>query len=194
MLPRKLTSTGVKQNTVFPPSALQRIISVLLNKEGRKAYQVPSQYCKVLFNFPTQPSPVCFHTLRRGDSCTEGHLCYGVEIFRCSMRYRPVLFTLAHYVAFVNSPAGICGVRSHQMFPGKLVSPVSQTAIRRVALCQTRTDWPSAENQLTYDLLAVIHIPPAAVSQSTWQLQSPGTLLLSPTCPHPCFFSSLDKS
>lgn len=71
----------------------------------------------------------------------------------------PRLFALAHYVAFVNSPAGVCNVRSHQMFAGKLVSPASQPAIRRVAPCQTHTDWPSAENQLTYDLLAVIHIP-----------------------------------
>lgn len=32
---------------------------------------------------------------------------------------------------------------------------MSQPAIHRVARCQTHKDWPSAQNQLTYDLLAV---------------------------------------
>lgn len=87
----------------------------------------------------------------------------------------PRLFALAHYVAFVNSPAGICNVRSRQMFAGKLVSPVSQPAIRRVALCQTHTDWPSAENQLTYDLLAVIHIPLLLSPNPLGNSVAPGT-------------------
>lgn len=45
------------------------------------------------------------------------------------------------------------------MFSGAHVSLVSRPAIPRVALCQTRTDRPSAQNKLTYDLLAVILIP-----------------------------------
>lgn len=80
------------------------------------------------------------------------------------------------------------------MFSGEPVSLVSPSAIRRVALCQTRTDWPSAQNQLTYDLLADIHIPLPLFRHplGIWRLCGPrelATVPILPRSPSLLFFS-----
>lgn len=87
--------------------------------------------------------------------------------------------------------ACVCNISEHQKCSGERVSLVSQCAILRVALCQTHTDWPSAQNRLTYDLLAVI-LTPLPLSHHPLGIRhvcGPGCSLLSPTFPgpHPSF-------
>lgn len=108
-----------------PPLLLSKNIHNPLKQRG-KENPVLLQYSKVLFNSPTQSSPVCFHTLCCSESRAEGHLSYRVEIFSCWVRYCPGFSRYLikwPFAMMMIASACICNVYGHQVFPSERVSP-----------------------------------------------------------------------
>lgn len=86
--------------------------------------------------------------------------------------------------------ARIGNISGHQMFSGERVSAC------RVAPRQTHSDWPSAQNQLTDDLLAVILFPlPLSHNPlGIWHLCGPRVFASVPNLPRPPFLFFLNYS
>lgn len=138
-----------------------------------------TSYCEVLFNSPhPQYRPICFHTLGCCESCAEGHQGYPVETFSHLVWYcLGFLHELIKWspCQLLLRPAFVMFVFIKCFFPLSM-SPQSKPAIRRVALCQTHTDCSSAQNQLTCDLLAIIHILLPLSHNLLWHLCGPWEL------------------
>lgn len=162
------------------PSCYQRLFTTHLNKEERREYQALSQVIVRCCLIPPHPQyrPICFHTLGCCESCAEGHQGYPVETFSHSVWYcLGFLHELIKWspCQLLLRPAFVMFVFIKCFFPLSM-SPQSKPAIRRVALCQTHTDCSSAQNQLTCDLLAIIHILLPLSHNLLWHLCGPWEL------------------